>query len=234
MNPTTRQADTVGNDTRSEIVQTAKCSDQPDRTHQNRPVSFPGIRWLFRVPVALDIGLAAYVCLLILVASVDKDHVVATLFGFLFVQVLLAAVWTSLAQIRLFTRAVVGTLVVLYHCLCMYRCADRDGSGTSTAVDSTGTSRRATSLQFGLNLTLGQLLIAMPDIWGCLSRQFVWLWSIAAKVDYGLVFIIQRGVFPGPMIPSIENLQTHGHHLISKRKTESSFCSPFFGSQVLL
>ncbi|HSG18992.1 MAG TPA: hypothetical protein VLE70_22050, partial [Anaerolineae bacterium] len=73
-------------------------------------------------------------CLVILVVKVREEFVAATLIGFLFVQILLAAVWTALAPLGLIKRVITGTVFVLFLCLCIYICAERDGGGSSTSI----------------------------------------------------------------------------------------------------
>lgn len=269
MKPATESTsyDDEGN-TESEYGLAIDVPDSPSNANENRPVMFAGFRWLCWLPITLNVALAVVVCLAILVIHVRVDYVAATLIGFLFVQILLAAVWTTLAPLGLFTRVISGTVFVFILCFCMYYCADRDGGGTSTAVpivaamliqwllyqiplwymrmhgwkldthvpraqnrraevqfgikhmliwttivaafmgivrwispqmelDASGAN--AFALQFGLHLTLGNSLIAVPIIWGCLTRHYFWLWIIVAVIVCIFVCFVQAMFAAGPM-----------------------------------
>jgi len=202
--------------------------------------------WSRWIPITGNVALAVLVCFLIVFVKVREDTTAAIMIGFLFVQILLAAVWTVLAPVGMFTRVVIGTAFVTLICLCMYRCAYRDGGGTSMAVAITGAmfvqwllfqiplwylrfagwklvtsgqpiANRREEVQFGIKhlliwmtvigvfmgiarfvipnleietselsqaawlgsfLTLGNSVIAMPIVWGCLSKNYFWLWMI--------------------------------------------------------
>lgn len=226
--------------------------------NETQPDVLSELAWLRWLPLALNFVLAGVVCLLILFFETQRN-IAAALIGFLFVQILLAAVWTTLAPIGLLTRVITGTIFVFYLCLCMYYCAYRDGGGTGIAVAITGamfaqwliyqiplwymrtrgwklnsqrsatenrrevvqfgikhllvwttivaafmgivqwvspqmqleTSQTADMLTFGLQLTVGNSLIALPVIWGCLTRYYFWLWIIVAIFACVLVCYLQ-------------------------------------------
>ncbi len=200
------------------------------------------IRWF---PIIAELALAIIVCLSILVVRVQDDIYAATMIGFLFVQILVAAVWTVLAPVNLFFRIASGTSFVAFVCACLFRCAYRDGGGLNVAVAITGAmiaqwlvyqiplwylswtgwqlqapgqpiANQKADFQFGIRhlliwttivglfmgasrfvapqfqdattdlssvtqqllvLTLGNSLIVIPILWGCLSRYYFWLWS---------------------------------------------------------
>ena len=215
--------------------------------------------WIPWFPIAATIGLATFICLLILFVEVEGPLVASILIGFLFAQILFAAVWTTLAPWRFSVRFSSGVVFVLMLCLCMFRCAYRDGGGTGVALPITGAMliqwlifqiplwylRRSGwqlaragdpidfprkefqfgirhllvwttlvaifmgivrivlpslqvanadisgSLNIGLHLTLGNSLIALPIVWGCLSRHYFWLWMLVAFLACCLVSIGQ-------------------------------------------
>jgi hypothetical protein len=209
---------------------------------QERPESFDLVRWF---PITAELALAILVCLSILLVRVQDDVYAAIMIGFLFVQILIAAVWTVLAPVNLFFRIASGTSFVAFVCACLFRCAYRDGGGLNIAVAITGAmivqwlvyqiplwylrwtgwqlqapgqpiaNRKKSDFQFGIRhlliwttivglfmgvarfvapqfqdattdlssvlrlllvFTLGNSLIVIPILWGCLSR-FFWRWS---------------------------------------------------------
>jgi len=56
------------------------------------------------------------------------------------------------------------------------------------------------ALQFGLHLTLGNSLIAVPIIWGCLARHYFWLWIIVAVIVCVFVCLVQVVFSSGRMM----------------------------------
>lgn len=226
------------------------------------------MRSLGWIPIGLNVAMAILACLCILVCEVRDEFQAATLIGFLFVQMLVAAVWTTLAPVKLPTRVLSGTAFVLFVCACMYVCADRDGGGTDAAIafsgsmlvqwwiyliplwlmraqgwrlgnHSTHSLERRSEFQFGIKhlliwttvvallisiarwiapadavdsieiieliqfvfrMTLGNSLIAIPIVWGCLARHYFWLWIVIALLMCALVCVCQSLFMPSQPI----------------------------------
>ena len=128
---------------------------------------FKWVRWL---PIAFVVALAILVGLAILVFKVDDYVTAGILIGFLLVQfgIKHLLIWTFIVA------AFMGIARLI-----------------TPQLQFDSNNSLAEELRLGLNLTLGNSLIALPVIWGCLSRNYFWYWIIVTVAVCIVVCFVQ-------------------------------------------
>lgn len=70
--------------------------------------------------------------------EVQGEEMAGPVIGSVFSQIVLLAVWCTLAPFSFGVRYVIGTILFCLTSICMYICANRDGGGVSVAMSITG------------------------------------------------------------------------------------------------
>ncbi len=73
-----------------------------------------------------------------LAVKIKEPESAAALIGLLMVQILLSAVWSSMAPMRVWMRVGLAAIAALFFSGCFYRVAWRDGGGHETAISIAG------------------------------------------------------------------------------------------------